>query len=162
MEEQKFKTIREVKEELEAWFDSIEFEEWALQQAAIQAEEEAFYDRWCEKVHNLPIGKKRELVAKINAKYDSDAYKDRFWKHPAGPREPYEELKWVAYEYAKRYGKEHEDGYTAFVTASLIVDDEFVIERLDGQGSFIKLMTVEEAKVEDERCRKMDEKFGHF
>lgn len=91
-------------------------------------------DRWCEKIHKLSVDDKQVLLNKVSDKYSSDTYRYRWLDRSI---EPPEELFWVAYEYAKRYGKEYDEGYTMFVSHSLIVDDKFIVRRFDGQGSFI-------------------------
>lgn len=118
--------------------------------------EREYYNRLSDKIHNLSFEQRKSLVDKIKAKYNSDAYKDRWYNHPKGPREPQEGLYWLAYEYAMRYGKDYDDGYIDFVSECRLVDDYFVVSRFDGQGSFIRIQTIEENKKEVERLESLN------
>lgn len=120
--------------------------------------ENEYYNRWSEKIHNLSFEQRKSLVDKVKAKYSSESYRSRFVNHPKGFREPSEDLYWLAYEYARRYGKDYEDGFYDFVNDCRLVDDYFVVSmvsRFDGQDSFIAIQTIVENTNEVERLKEI-------
>lgn len=129
-------------EDLVAWLDS---EDCKKAVDEFVERENKIYDvvtRWCEKLRNKSLDEKRALLAKVDKKYMSDEYRRRWYKRNI---EPVEELYWFAYEYARRYGVAIEC-YDMFASECYAVDGEFVVTRYDGQGSFIKVEIMDDAR----------------
>lgn len=83
------------------------------------------------------------LIKKLIHKYDSDKYRDKWWKLGY---EPPENLYWFIFHYAEKYGKELTDEEyelygNMFVTSGYkILNYAFV--RMDGQGSVVKITKI--------------------
>lgn len=92
-----------------------------------------------------------EIIEKISDKYVSDNYIDRYYRRGLEPRE---DLYWFLYEYAikkgKRVGKfsrEFIKNFSPFTSEMYIIgegESKYLISRLDGQGSFIKIENYKE------------------
>lgn len=104
-----------------------------------------FWNRWCEKFHNLGKEKRYEIVEKVKKKYNSDEYKRKEYKLGYEPRE---ELFSLFAHYAEIYGKVLEDKkyYTAFVGDAMIFDDTWVVQILYGQGAVIHVNHIDTFK----------------
>lgn len=124
---------------LEELFDVEKFKEFLHEEAEREAQIEAVERRWMEKLNKLSFDERKALIEKVLDKYDSPAYKDRWFHHPKGPREPQEALLFFLLEYARVFGKEYEDEEHVFVSDKRIIDDYWVIKRYDGQGSFVSV-----------------------
>lgn len=84
-----------------------------------------------------------EFVEKVCKKYDSDKYKDRWYKRGY---EPQESLYWFLYSYFKEYGREAFDEEimaidNPFINSAYIIDD-YMIGVMNGQGSYVKIYKI--------------------
>lgn len=113
---------------------------------ADQERSDAHYDRWCDIISKMSIERKCDILNKIKEKYNSDAYKERWYSRNI---EPPEMLYWYAFEYAQRYGTEYDYDLDYFESARYIVDDKFIVSRFDGQGSFIDIRPITEEILKD-------------
>lgn len=98
--------------------------------------------RYADKIKDTPEAQLREFVGKVRTKYGSKEYLDRWYKRGL---EPEEELYWVLLDYAEMYCEEApKEYYTLFVGKCYWLFDDTIIQRLDGQGSFVQILTKEE------------------
>lgn len=85
-------------------------------------------------------GKFIELTEKSIKKYNTDKYKDRWYKRGIMPPET---LFWFLFDYAKKYGRECNEKecekYGNMFSSSLFFIDGYYFNRMDGQGSVIKI-----------------------
>lgn len=84
------------------------------------------------------------FVNKVIEKYNSSAYKDRWYSRRI---EPPQELFWFLFRYAEKYGrscdeKEWDEHGGVFVTDMFFVHG-YYFSRLDGQGSIIRISRIE-------------------
>lgn len=88
-------------------------------------------------VNGLDLSK---LIEKINNKYDSDSYRDRWYKRSI---EPPEDLLWFIYYYAQKYcspvNNEEFEKYSSLFTTQIYSLGDHLVHRIDGQGSIIKI-----------------------
>lgn len=111
----------EGKAKLKAYFDKLKFED-------------NLKDIWCKKFNNLSLEKRDEIIKKILSKYNSDEYKDRWYNRGIMPPE---DLTYMIYEYASRYGKEsYSDG---FFDSDWYEFDNYKVTLICGQGSFVRI-----------------------
>ena len=86
-------------------------------------------------------GNFNEFVEKVIDKYNSDNYRERWYKRGI---EPIEELYWFLFEYAKLYGREATDDewvkISNMFTTALYYCNGYFFERMDGQGSCINII----------------------
>ena len=89
-------------------------------------------------------GKFLELTKKAIAKYNTTEYRDSWYKRGI---EPPESLFWFLFEYAEKYGRECEEQelkkYGNMFTSSLFFLNGYYFNRMDGQGSVIKVVKAE-------------------
>ena len=82
-----------------------------------------------------------EFTEKVIAKYDTDKYRDGWYKRGI---EPPEELFWFLFQYAEKYGRECNEEewrqYGNMFTSALFFCNGYYFNRMDGQGSVIKVM----------------------
>lgn len=82
-----------------------------------------------------------EFTEKVIAKYDTDKYRDGWYKRGI---EPPEELFWFLFHYAEKYGRECSEEewrqYGNMFTSALFFCNGYYFNRMDGQGSVIKVM----------------------
>lgn len=98
--------------------------------------------RYADRIKDTPEAQLREFVGKVRAKYNSKEYLDRWYKRG---REPEEELYWLLLYYAEMYCEEApQEYYTMFVGQCYWLFDDTIIQRLDGRGSFVQILTKEE------------------
>lgn len=110
-------------------------------------------DRYADKLKSLSEDELRSFVEKVRTKYASVEYTDRWYKQG---REPQEELYWVLLHYAKKYCKEAgPENYVFFVTECYYLFNDTIIQRLDGQGSVVQILSIEEK----ERQNKIDKSY---
>lgn len=91
-----------------------------------------YVKRWLLKFHNMTPDERLALVKKIDAKYKSDEYRNRF----VGIVPPYVLIEWL-FDYGSVYGESIEymtDGY--FPVEQYKIDDSIVVSRMYGQGDF--------------------------
>lgn len=105
-------------------------------------------NRWVERIHNLSVEKRIELISKCKTKYESKEYYERAYSRGYEPRT---ELFFMLVEYAEKYGKNiYEERVTKgdilmFCNGDLyLVDDTYIVELLIGQGSAVNVFTIEE------------------
>lgn len=107
-----------------------------------------FYDgdeiprRWASKFNKLSAAERSKIIEKILNKYRSEKYISRWWDRGI---EPPEDLYWCLLVYAQQYGIESphvRELWTAFSSESYIIDD-WLIQRLDGQGSKVLIEKIE-------------------
>jgi len=84
------------------------------------------------------------IMAKLLAKYNSKAYRDKEYRLGYEPREP---LLWFMFEYAKKYGQECEDKqYINTFTSEIYYIGSYVIQVMQGQGAVIRVDKVNSFK----------------
>jgi hypothetical protein len=130
--------LEKLKEYLESEEGKKETEEYL---SKIKIKEER-YDKQLERFHlrYYSISQFTDFVEKVILKYDSDKYRD-FWYRKG--IEPPEVLYWFLFHYAKKYGRvcsdlEYETYGNMFTTAMYFVNG-YYIYRMDGQGSIIQI-----------------------
>ena len=110
-------------------------------------------EHWIEKLHNLTVGQRIELIRKCIKKYDSDEYKDKEYKKG---RFPENTLFYMLDDYAEKYGEPLYIENDVCISKYLI-DGKFIIECVCGQGSVINVKEIEENEIvvrniKDEYC----------
>jgi len=90
-------------------------------------------------------GKFSTLVESAIKKYNSDEYVNRWYKRGI---EPPEDIFWFLFEYSKKWGREcWEDEWeniAGMFTTEFTFCEGYYFERLDGQGSAIKITKIDE------------------
>ena len=85
------------------------------------------------------------ILTRIMNKYNSDFYRDKWYGIGI---EPPENLYWFLFEYAKKYGRKCTDGewekYSNIFTSELYFVHGYFFNRMDGQGSIIKISKSDE------------------
>ena len=126
---------------LEEYFNSTEGKKSIADFVAEVKREAQILDQQIERLHlipNLP-----EFIAKIISKYDSDRYKDRWYSRGM---EPPETLYWFLFHYAEKYGskcnKKEWKKHSNMFTTSLLYIPGYYIQKMDGQGSVIKITKI--------------------
>ena len=102
------------------------------------AKEESIKAKQLERFHKF--GNFSDFVEKVIVKYTSEEYTERWYKRGF---EPQESLYWFLYQYAEKYGRkcnktEHKK-YGNMFTSGLFFCDGYFLNRMDGQGSVIKI-----------------------
>lgn len=86
----------------------------------------------------------KQFTEKVIDKYNSDEYKNRWYKRGIMPPES---LSWFLFEYAEEYGRECTDKewaeYGNMFTTSLFFIEGYYFNKMDGQGSIIKIIKSE-------------------
>lgn len=127
-------------DKLKNFLDSEEgqrsLEEWADKQSKLNAMNNSQLERFKSKFgHRLS-----ELVDKIKEKYDSDKYVKSWYKRGIEPPEP---LCFFLFDYAEKYGRqatqEEYDKYGNMFTAELYFIDGFFFNKMNGQGTIIRI-----------------------
>lgn len=112
-------------------------------------------DKYVERINNQKAIVDMQLLRLYNSnrfidftecvinKYADSTYIDKWYKRGI---EPPEYLLWFIFEYAEKYGRECTDTeiekYANTFTTKLIYCDGYYFNRMDGQGSFIKVIKV--------------------
>lgn len=121
------------------WFDSEEGKKSIAEFAEKIEMEERIKTNQLERFHKS--GKFLELTEKAIKKYNTDKYINSWYKRGI---EPPESLFWFLFEYAKKYGRECEEQewnqYGNMFTSSLFFINGYYFNRMDGQGSVIKVV----------------------
>ena len=82
----------------------------------------------------------KDVITKIKSKYNSESYKDKWYKKHIEPPEP---LYWFLFNYAEKYGTEaSEEEYREYgnmFTSEMYLINDFYISKMNGQGSIIKI-----------------------
>lgn len=134
----KTKIMRDLKK-IEEWFDSEEGKKSIAEFAEKIEREERIKTNQLERFYKS--GKFLELTEKVIKKYNTDKYRDSWYKRGI---EPPESLFWFLFQYAEKYGRECEEEewkqYGNMFTSSLFFIDGYYFNRMDGQGSVIKVV----------------------
>ncbi len=79
-----------------------------------------------------------KIIEKVILKYNSSAYKEKWFKRSM---EPPEDLLWLIFNYAEKYGREctkkEIKKYGNMFTSKIFFIHNYYIQRIDGQGSAI-------------------------
>jgi len=123
-------------EELKAWMDSEVGQQRMKEMADKLVAEQQIYNSQLERFHKL--GNFSNYVEKIVAKYNSNKYRDYWYKRGF---EPPERLYWFLFHYAEKYGRECDDvewkEHANMFTSALYFYEGYYFNRMDGQGSVI-------------------------
>ena len=127
---------------IDEWFDSEEGKKSIADFAEKIEREERIKTKQLQRLHES--GNFLELTEKAIEKYNSDDYIDSWYKRGV---EPPESLFWFLFEYAEKYGRECEEQeweqYGNMFTSSLFFVNGYYFNRMDGQGSVIKVVKAE-------------------
>jgi len=137
----KQKEMGELLDKLNAFLESEEgqksFEEWANKIKNEQAIKDSQLERAFKK-YGLNIA---GVVEKIVAKYDSDKYRDFWWKKGF---EPPEDLYFFLFDYAAKYGVEVDENSPEeqqkcinMFTSDIYYLDGYVFNKINGQGTCV-------------------------
>lgn len=130
--------LEKLKEYLESVKGKKETEEYFNN---IKKEQEK-YDKQLERFHLRihSISQFVDFVEKVILKYNSDKYRDLWYKKGY---EPPEDLYWFLFNYAKKYGRDCSDLeykiYGNIFTTAMYFINGYYIYRMDGQGSVIQI-----------------------
>ena len=87
------------------------------------------------------LGNFEQFTEKVIEKYSSDKYRDSWYSRGI---EPPEDLFWFLFQYAEKYGRECNEEewnqYGNMFTSALFFCNGYYFNRMDGQGSVIKVM----------------------
>ena len=97
-------------------------------------------DRYVKYIKDMSPELRAANIEKVVKKYSSDDYINKEYKMG---RLPSEDLLWVLYEYACECCPEL-DSNKIFVSESYIIDEKYLLERVDGQGSFISVSKIKD------------------
>ena len=127
--------MKDVLEELKQWLksdDCVEYAEKINNQKIIR-------DMQLERLHNS--NRFIDFTERVLKKYKCDSYIDKWYKRGF---EPPEDLLWFIFEYAEKYGRNctttEIDKYANMFTSQLVYCNGYYFNRMDGQGSFIKVI----------------------
>ena len=124
---------------IDEWFDSEEGKKSIAEFAEKIERDERIKTNQLERFYKS--GKFLELTEKVIKKYNTDKYRDSWYKRGI---EPPESLFWFLFQYAEKYGRECEEEewkqYGNMFTSSLFFIDGYYFNRMDGQGSVIKVV----------------------
>lgn len=127
-------------EKWKKWLDSEEGERLTKEFFDNLERKERLLENQLERFYEKVGARFSEIVQKVEEKYESDKYKDRWYKRHI---EPPEELYWFLYNFAEKYGREATDKeyekFGCMFTSSMYVFENCVFERIDGQGSAIRI-----------------------
>lgn len=124
---------------LRDWFDSEEGKRSMTDFADKINREEEIKTKQLERFNR--VGNFEEFIEKVIAKYNSDKYRDSWYCRGI---EPPEHLFWFLFYYAEKYGRECNEEewnqYGNMFSSALYYCNEYYFNRMDGQGSFIKVI----------------------
>ena len=127
---------------IDEWFDSEEGKKSIAEFAEKVEREERIKTNQLERLHDS--GKFLELTKKAIEKYNTNKYRYNWYKRGI---EPPESLFWFLFEYAEMYGRDCEEKeyeqYGNMFTSSLFFINGYYFNRMDGQGSVIKVVKAE-------------------
>lgn len=104
---------------------------------------EGLINKYVEKFHEMTAEQRSEFIRKTIEKYNSDAYRDREMR--MGYYEPRTELWWLLYDYARKYGVDMpEDASNPFAHSYTLIDDDWLVFVMHGQGSVIDVRHFDE------------------
>ena len=101
-------------------------------------------DQQVKRIHRIYGNNIDSFIEKLNAVYESKTYRDKWFSKGC---EPPERLYWYLLDYAKKYGekinrktnKDLLETYGNMFTSSIYKVGSYVIQRMDGQGSVIRI-----------------------
>ena len=130
-------------EDVKKWFESEEGQKSASDAIEKWAKEDETEEIQLEKFHKRFTNSQlfADFVEKVKTKYNSSEYKD-FWYSKGC--EPPENLVWFLFSYTKKYGRECSEKeieeYGNMFTSGMYYIDGYYFNRMDGQGSVIKIL----------------------
>lgn len=109
------------------WFKDID--EWYRQQDVEEKQRQTFILRWINRFRHLNTDDRIKIIDKINEKYQSKEYINRWYSKGIEPPTPLLDL---LYEYAKQYGGKRKNSKGDYVYE---IDGHFIYN-IFGQGGF--------------------------
>lgn len=128
---------------IENLFSSIENSDSTyLKKVSFKIEREEHY---CKKLHEMSPEKRKEIILKIKAKYNSDEYND---KERSKGRQPICYLYNILFRYATLYGiacQYKPNGF--FHENQFVIDDNIIIKQINGQGTLTYIEEVDKDEI---------------
>lgn len=101
-------------------------------------------DQQVKRIHRIYGNNIDSFIEKLNSVYESKTYRDKWYSKGCKPPE---KLYWYLLDYAKKYGekinrktnKDLLETYGNMFTSSIYKVGSYVIQRMDGQGSVIRI-----------------------
>lgn len=125
--------IKKLRDFLESEEGKKSIEEFALKMRRKDEHKERWIDRMWDRIKDDIDGSIEHLLKW----YESDKYRDREYKMGYEPRE---QLLWVLFGCAGKYGKEcTDDSYANVFTGEMYCLGSYVIQVMHGQGSVIRI-----------------------
>lgn len=93
-------------------------------------------NRYINILHSMSIDDRDILFTKIKQKYESNSYKERYYKKGLMPEEF---LYSIIFDYAIKYGEALDTSNELFPTGSYKIDNKWIISLIMGQGTIIVL-----------------------
>lgn len=125
--------------ELRSWLESEEGQKSIADFVDTLNKEEEIKTKQLERFNRF--GNFVEFTEKVIAKYDSDKYKNNWYSRGI---EPPEDLFWFLFYYAEKYGRKCNEEewmqYGNMFTSDLFFCNGYYFNRMDGQGSVIKVI----------------------
>ena len=124
---------------LDTFFQYKSFDDYYIMMTEAIAKELSFkikITRYISILHSMSNDDRDILFTKIKQKYDSDSYKERYYKKGLMPEEF---LYSIIFDYAIKYGENLDTSNELFPTASYKIDNKWIISLIQGQGSIITL-----------------------
>lgn len=124
---------------IDEWFESEEGKNSITKFTEKIEREERIKTNQLERLYKS--GKFIEFTENVIEKYNTDKYKDSWYKRGY---EPPESLFWFLFDYAEKYGRECDEQeleqYGNMFTSCLFFVNGYYFNRMDGQGSVIKVI----------------------
>ncbi len=132
--------MSEALDKLRAWWETDEAKDSMIKYCNKIKQSNEILNNQLERFH-IKYGDQFEtIVNKINNKYNSSEYKQRWYKRSI---EPPTDLYFFLYEYAVKYGrkcnKKEWNKYSNMFTASLYFINNYYIGIMNGQGSVVQI-----------------------
>lgn len=125
--------IKKLRDFLDSEEGKKSIEEFALKMRRKDEHKERWIDRMWDRIKDDIDGSIEHLLKW----YESDKYRDREYKMGYEPRE---QLLWVLFGCAGKYGKEcTDDSYANVFTGEMYCLGSYVIQVMHGQGSVIRI-----------------------
>lgn len=129
-------------EKLKEYLESVEGKKETEEYFSNIKNEQEKYDKQLERFHLRihSISQFTDFVEKVILKYDSDKYRDFWYKKGC---EPPEDLYWFLFEYAKKYGRDCDyieyKTYGNVFTTEMYFIGGYYIYKMNGQGTCIQI-----------------------
>ena len=144
------------------WLDSEEGQKQAAEFAekwfAAKERKENIIDSQIERFHKNYSSRFSELIDKVDKKYNSKEYRNRWYKRGI---EPHEELNWFFYLYAQKYGREATrlewTKYSNTFTSELYYCLGYFFNVMNGQGTVIHIIKEEPMTLPEEDRNEIQE-----